>query len=121
MGEGPQGVSALLAHQPAAHRPADADATRVAGFKAWLALGYCVRKGETSIRIWGPMPPTKKQIEEWRKNGADPSEKPRTRFRMLPVFDTLSRDLWSARSRGGLRREPRPLDRRLGVVAWWRG
>ncbi len=27
------------------------DATFVAGFKAWLALGYCVRKGETAIRI----------------------------------------------------------------------
>jgi hypothetical protein len=27
------------------------DATFVAGFKAWLALGYCVRKGEKGIRI----------------------------------------------------------------------
>ena len=25
----------------------DPDATRVAGFRAWLALGYCVRRGET--------------------------------------------------------------------------
>jgi hypothetical protein len=32
------------------------DATFVAGFKAWLALGYCVRKGETAIRIIAPMP-----------------------------------------------------------------
>jgi antirestriction protein ArdC len=28
----------------------------VAGFKAWLALGYCVRKGERAIRIIAPMP-----------------------------------------------------------------
>jgi hypothetical protein len=27
------------------------EATFVAGFKAWLALGYCVRKGEKAIRI----------------------------------------------------------------------
>jgi N-terminal domain of anti-restriction factor ArdC len=27
------------------------EATFVAGFKAWLALGCCVRKGETAIRI----------------------------------------------------------------------
>jgi N-terminal domain of anti-restriction factor ArdC len=32
------------------------DATLVAGFKAWLSLGYCVRKGETAIRIIAPMP-----------------------------------------------------------------
>jgi hypothetical protein len=24
----------------------DPDANRVAGFRAWLALGYCVRKGK---------------------------------------------------------------------------
>ena len=28
------------------------DATKVAGFKAWLNLGYCVRKGEKAIRIY---------------------------------------------------------------------
>jgi N-terminal domain of anti-restriction factor ArdC len=32
------------------------DATLVAGFKAWLSLGYCVRKGETAIRIIAPTP-----------------------------------------------------------------
>ena len=29
-------------------------AERVAGFRAWLSLGYCVRKGERAIRIWAP-------------------------------------------------------------------
>ena len=43
----------LIAHQCP-------EATRVAGFRAWLALGYCVRKGERAIRIWAPMPPSKK-------------------------------------------------------------
>jgi hypothetical protein len=31
------------------------DATFVAGFKAWLALGYCVRKSESAIRIIAPV------------------------------------------------------------------
>jgi hypothetical protein len=29
----------------------DGRATFVAGFKQWLALGYCVRKGERAIRV----------------------------------------------------------------------
>jgi hypothetical protein len=32
------------------------DATFVAGFKSWLRLGYCVRKGEKAIRIIAPLP-----------------------------------------------------------------
>ena len=40
-------------------------ATRVAGFRAWLKLGYCVRKGETALRIWCPCPPSAKQLKEW--------------------------------------------------------
>ncbi|MFL5911769.1 MAG: ArdC family protein [Gaiellaceae bacterium] len=31
------------------------DATRVAGFRAWLKLNRCVRKGEKGIRIFAPM------------------------------------------------------------------
>jgi hypothetical protein len=27
----------------------------VCGFKAWIELGYCVRKGERAIRILAPM------------------------------------------------------------------
>ncbi|MGP0048178.1 MAG: hypothetical protein ACLPZR_04925 [Solirubrobacteraceae bacterium] len=32
------------------------DATFVAGFKAWLGLGYAVRKGERAIAIIAPLP-----------------------------------------------------------------
>lgn len=32
------------------------DATFVAGFKAWLQLGYCVNKGERAIAIIAPVP-----------------------------------------------------------------
>lgn len=70
----------LIAHQCP-------DATRVAGFRAWLKLGYCVRKGEKSIRIWAPIPPCKKAIKAWREAGSNSDEKPKTYFRLVPVFD----------------------------------
>jgi antirestriction protein ArdC len=64
------------------------DATRVAGFKAWLRLGYFVPRGERAvIRIWMPIPPSKKQLAAWHAAGADPGEQPRTRFRLGPVWD----------------------------------
>jgi len=54
-------------------------ATAVAGFKAWLRLGYCVRRGERAIRIWVPMRVRDREAE-------DPDAK-RTIFRLGPVFD----------------------------------
>ena len=58
----------------------------VAGFQAWLKLGYCVRAGERSIKIWAPCPPSKRQLQGWRDAGADPDERPRTRWRLASVF-----------------------------------
>ena len=63
------------------------DATRVAGFRAWLKLGYCVRRGERALRIWVPIPPSKRALEEWKAEGADATKRPRTRFKLGPVFD----------------------------------
>jgi antirestriction protein ArdC len=63
------------------------EATRVAGFRKWFELGYCVRKGEKAIRIWAPSPPSKKQLARWRETGARPDDRPRTFFRLVPVFD----------------------------------
>lgn len=63
------------------------EATKVAGFRKWLELGYCVRKGERAIRIWAPMPPSKKAIKAWRESGSDPNQEPRTYFRLVAVFD----------------------------------
>ena len=54
-------------------------ATAVAGFKAWLRLGYCVRRGERAIRIWVPM-----RVRD--RDAEDPDAK-RTIFRLGPVFD----------------------------------
>lgn len=68
-------------------------ATRVAGFKAWLKLGYVVRKGERAvIRIWMPMPPSRKQLTDWQAAGADPDDKPRTRYKLGPVWDSSQVD-----------------------------
>jgi antirestriction protein ArdC len=63
------------------------EATRVAGFRKWLEIGYAVRKGEKAIRIWAPCPPSRKQVERRRREGAKPDEEPRTYFRLVPVFD----------------------------------
>jgi antirestriction protein ArdC len=62
-------------------------ATRVAGFRRWLELGYAVRKGERGISIWAPCPPSKRKLREWREAGADPEQRPRTFFRLVSVFD----------------------------------
>ncbi len=62
-------------------------ATRVAGFRRWLALGYAVRKGERGLSIWAPCPPSKKKLREWREAGSNPDERPRTYFRLVKVFD----------------------------------
>jgi antirestriction protein ArdC len=58
----------------------------VAGFRAWLRLGYCVTKGSKAIRIWAPCPSSQKQLRAWREAGSPPDEKPRTRWRLSAVF-----------------------------------
>jgi antirestriction protein ArdC len=62
-------------------------ATHVTGFRKWLELGYSVRRGEKALYIWMPVPPSRKAIAEWEAAGADKDKKPRTWFRMGPVFD----------------------------------
>jgi antirestriction protein ArdC len=63
------------------------EATRVAGFGAWLKLGYAVRKGQHGILIWAPCRPSRRKIRAWREAGSDPQERPRTFFRLVKVFD----------------------------------
>ncbi len=63
------------------------DATHVAGFRAWLALGYSVQRGEKAIRIWMPILPSRKALEKWQRDGADPDGRPRTYFTLGSVFD----------------------------------
>ena len=56
-------------------------ASQVAGFKAWQALGRNVRKGERCIRIMAPM-----SVRE-RDAAGDPTDERITFFRAVPVFD----------------------------------
>jgi len=61
-------------------------AVRVAGFRAWLEVDWCVMKGSKAIRIWAPCPPSQRQLRAWRDNGADPDAKPQMRWRLASVF-----------------------------------
>lgn len=58
------------------------EATFVAGFRAWLDLGYCVRKGEKAIRIFAPMP-----IRERNPHTGERSGERTVLFRSVSVFD----------------------------------
>ena len=55
--------------------------TYVAGFRAFIALNRCVRKGETAIRILAPV-----AVKQRNDDGEENSEK-RILFRTVPVFD----------------------------------
>ena len=59
----------------------DGRATFVAGFKQWLAMDYCVKRGERAIRIMAPM--TVKARD--RQTGEDDGETV-TLFKAVPVF-----------------------------------
>ena len=58
------------------------DATFVAGFRTWLALGYQVRKGEKAIWILAPL-----KIKERDRLSGEETGETRTLFRAVPVFD----------------------------------
>ncbi len=60
------------------------DATYVAGFRGFLNLGRCVRKGERGIRIHAPIPPSKKEDDEDARTPM--------RFRSVAVFDVSQTD-----------------------------
>jgi hypothetical protein len=60
------------------------DATRVAGFRTWLKLNRCVRKGERAIRILAPQ--TVRLHDEHADSEHDQAET-RLFFRVVPVFD----------------------------------
>ena len=63
------------------------DATFVAGFKAWLELGYCVRKGEKAIRIIAPMP-----LKQHDRNTGEETGDTLTLFKAVSVFDAQQVD-----------------------------
>ena len=59
-------------------------ATHVAGFRRWLELGRCVRKGEKAIRILAPVRYRQPQAERTDKNE---TEQRLVGFRLAAVFD----------------------------------
>ena len=63
------------------------DATFVAGFRAFLNLSRCVRKGEKAIRILAPMP-----IKRSVTQVAGDTEDVHITFRAVPVFDAEQTD-----------------------------
>lgn len=62
------------------------DATRVAGYKTWEALGYQVAKGSKSIRIFAPRPYEVKTGKTDEATGDEKTRKGLT-FVPVPVFD----------------------------------
>lgn len=63
------------------------DATFVAGFRAFLKLNRCVRKGEKSIRILAPMTVRRRAADDTNED-----DDKRTVFRAVPVFDVGQTD-----------------------------
>jgi hypothetical protein len=64
------------------------DASYVAGFRAFLDLNRCVRKGERGIRILAPMSVRRRDAQQTKGHVSDASEPPRrTVFRAVAVFD----------------------------------
>jgi N-terminal domain of anti-restriction factor ArdC len=60
--------------------------TYVAGFRAFVALNRCVRKGEKAIKILGPV-----AVKQRDDDGQETGEK-RIFFRTVPVFDVSQTD-----------------------------
>jgi hypothetical protein len=56
-------------------------ATFVAGFKQWLALGYCVTRGSRALRIMAPMP-----VKERDRQTGEETGETITLFKAVPVF-----------------------------------
>jgi hypothetical protein len=64
----------------------DITPTYIAGFRAFLALNRCVRKGETAIRILAPV-----AVKHRDDDGQETGDK-RIFFRTVPVFDVSMTD-----------------------------
>ncbi|MGH3004236.1 MAG: ArdC family protein [Gaiellaceae bacterium] len=63
-------------------------ATHVAGFRRWLELGRCVRKGEKAIRILAPVRYRRRDTEHVEGDNDDnPNHEELVGFRLAAVFD----------------------------------
>lgn len=80
------------------------DATFVAGFRAFLKLNRCVRKGEQSIRILAPM-----TVRQRDADNPDDADDKRTVFRAVPVFDVSQTDALPGRDPAALEPPCEPI------------
>jgi len=65
------------------------DATHVAGFRKWLELGRCVRKGEKAIRIFAPVRGRRRQADDGEESD---DARAVVGFRLACVFDVSQTD-----------------------------
>lgn len=65
------------------------DATHVAGFRKWLELGRCVRKGEKAIRIFAPVRGRRPQADDGEESD---DARAVVGFRLACVFDVSQTD-----------------------------
>jgi antirestriction factor ArdC-like protein len=72
--------------------------TRVAGFRTWLKLGRCVRKGETALRILAPI-----TVKERDELTGEENDERRVLFKTAFVFDISQTEVLDGA-------EPAPLD-----------
>jgi hypothetical protein len=68
------------------------DATYVAGFRAFLKLNRCVRKGERGLRIFAPMSVLTTPDHDSGPSAENGEPQRRTVFRAVPVFDVSQTD-----------------------------
>jgi hypothetical protein len=87
------------------------DATYIAGFRSFLELNRCVRKGERAIRILAPMGVRAGVKDDQAEAAGGDGERPRRmRFRAVRVFDVSQTETLPDK-------EPVPLDRPSEPVA----
>jgi hypothetical protein len=80
------------------------DATFVAGFKAWLRLGYSVKESERAIAIIAPVP-----IKQHEKLSNDETDNTRLLFKTVFVFDRTQVDPTNGREQAPLGPPCEPL------------
>lgn len=78
------------------------DASYVAGFRAFLDLGRCVRRGERAIRILAPVVRRRDEESPAEHDTTAESDRAVVGFRGVPVFDVSQTDLLPDR-------DPEPL------------
>jgi hypothetical protein len=85
--------------------------TRIAGFRTWLKLGRCVRKGEVALRILAPV--TVKQRDEHDEESGER----RVFFKTAFVFDVSQTEIRDGAETVALEPPERAVDRRLARVS----